>query len=352
MGLQSLKIAQFRCFEDAELEPAAGINLVTGMNASGKTSLLEAIFLLGRGRSFRSARRDAMIREGADALRAVARVGDGRSLGMEVRRDGWTARAGGEAVTQLSELSTWLAVQVMDPEVHRLVQEGPGERRRYLDWATFHVKPGFLDAWRNYQRALRQRNAALKAGQPDASLALWERALAAEGGALDTFRRETVAQLRGPVGEVAQSLLGVAVDIKYRPGQPVGQDLGSALEAHRSRDRKAGMTLLGPHRADLQLRIDDHKARGWVSRGQQKLLAAALVLGQAQLLAPLWGDRGVLLVDDPAAELDRARCAALLDLIQASPFQVFLTALDAESLPGLAPATRFHVEQGQVRRVV
>ena len=352
MGLQGLKIAQFRCFEKAELEPAPGINLVTGRNASGKTSLLEAIFLLGRGRSFRSARREAMIREGADALQAIARLGDGRTLGMEVRRGAWTARAGGEGVTQLSQLSEWLAVQVMDPEVHRLVQEGPGERRRYLDWATFHVKPGFLEAWRNYQRALRQRNAALKTGEPDSSLVLWERALAAEGRTLDACRLETVAQLRGPVGEVAQALLGVRVDIEYRPGQPAEQDLAAAFEAHRRRERKAGMTLVGPHRADLHLRIDEHKARGWVSRGQQKLLAAALVLGQAQLLAPRWGDRGILLVDDPAAELDRGRCAALLELIMATPFQVFLTALDGEALPGLEPACTFHVEQGGVHRVV
>ena len=352
MGLKSLKLGQFRFFEDAELEPVPGINLVTGMNASGKTSLLEAIFLLGRGRSFRSARREALIREGASALRAVAGLADGRVLGMEVSRDGWEARAGGEPVGQLSQLSDWLAVQVMDPEVHRLVQEGPGERRRYLDWATFHVKPGFLDAWRNYQRALRQRNSALKAGQSDAAVELWERTLAAEGERLDQYRKETVEALQEPVGRVAETLLGVEVDIEYRPGQPHGQGLAEALAAHRARDRKAGMTQFGPHRADLYLRLDEHKARGWVSRGQQKLLAASLVLGQATLLAPLWGERGVLLIDDPAAELDRSRSEALLGLIGESPFQVFVTALDDAALPGLAPDAKFHVEQGRVRRVV
>ncbi|MGD9386591.1 MAG: DNA replication/repair protein RecF [Gammaproteobacteria bacterium] len=352
MGLRSLKLTQFRCFEDAELEPVPGINLITGKNASGKTSLLEAIFLLGRGRSFRAARREAMIREGAERLRAVARLDEDRVLGLEVERGGWTARAAGQPVAQLSQLSDWLAVQVMDPDVHRLVQEGPGERRRYLDWATFHVKPGFLDAWRNYQRALRQRNAALKAGEPDASLALWERTLGAEGAALDAFRKDTVMALQPPVAEVAQLLLGTNVAIDYRPGQPAGQDLAEALAAHRNRDRKAGMTQLGPHRADLQLKIDDHRARGWVSRGQQKLLAAALVLGQARLLAPAFGDRGVLLVDDPAAELDRGRCEALLGLISDMPFQVFVTALDTEVLSGLEPERTFHVEQGRLRRVV
>jgi DNA replication and repair protein RecF len=158
--------------------------------------------------------------------------------------------------------------------------------------------------------------------------------------------------LQPPVAEVAQLLLGTNVAIDYRPGQPAGQDLAEALAAHRNRDRKAGMTQLGPHRADLQLKIDDHRARGWVSRGQQKLLAAALVLGQARLLAPAFGDRGVLLVDDPAAELDRGRCEALLGLISDMPFQVFVTALDTEVLSGLEPERTFHVEQGRLRRVV
>jgi DNA replication and repair protein RecF len=352
MGLTSLTITGLRCFENAALEPAPGLNLVTGQNASGKTSLLEAIFLLGRGRSFRAARREAMIRESAEQLRVVGRLGDGRVLGVEVGRGGWAARVAGEPITQLAQLAGLLPVQLMDPEVHRLVQEGPGERRRYLDWATFHVKPGFLEAWRSYQRALRQRNAALKARRGLATIEAWEQALADNGRLLDRLRHETVAELSGPVNLAAQQLLGAELRLEYRPGQAAGQDLAEALATHRERDLRAGMTQVGPHRADLSLTLDEHRARGWVSRGQQKLVAAAMVLGQARLLAPLWGSQGVLLVDDPAAELDRERCEKLLALISALPFQVFITALDAAGLPGLEPARTFHVEQGGFAEVV
>jgi DNA replication and repair protein RecF len=352
MGLTSLEITGFRCFEKAELSPARGLNLITGKNASGKTSLLEAIFLLGRGRSFRAARKEAMIREGADTLRSIGRLPDGRVMGIEVSRGSWAARAGGQPVDQLSDLARLLPVQVVDPEVHRLVQEGPGERRRYLDWATFHVKPGFLDAWRQYQRALRQRNAALKSRQPDAVLQVWERALAEHGAVLDHLRSETTAELAAPVCDAGRRLLGAELRIEYRPGQAADGDLAEALAAHRERDRRAGMTQLGPHRADLAVHLDDHKARGWVSRGQQKLVASAMVLGQARLLAPLWGEAGVLLIDDPAAELDKHRCENLLDLIGEFPLQVFLTTLDPHGLPGLAPEKTFHVEQGRVTQVV
>lgn len=352
MGLKSLSVAGLRCFDEAGLEPATGLNLVTGQNASGKTTLLEAIFLLGRGRSFRAARREAVIREGAGLARVVGRLADGRAIGIEISASEWSARAGGEPIGQLAELAGLLPVQLMDPEVHKLVQEGPGERRRYLDWATFHVKPEFLEAWRCYQRALRQRNAALKARHPDAALAAWEQALDDNGRLLDNYREETVGLLADPVARAARRLLGAELRLDYRRGQPSGQDLGEALAAHRDRDRRAGMTQVGPHRADIALTLDAHRARGWVSRGQQKLVAAALILGQAELLAPLWGPRGVLLVDDPAAELDRPHCEALLGLISALPFQVFLTALDAETLPGLTVARRFHVERGQVVQVV
>lgn len=352
MGLKGLSIAGVRCIEQAELEPAAGANLIIGNNASGKTSLLEAIFLLGRGRSFRAPRREGMVRDGQELLRVVGRMNDGRTLGIEVSRSDWQARAGGQPVTQLADLAAMLPVQLLDPEVHRLVQEGPGERRRYLDWATFHVKHGFLEAWRSYQRALRQRNAALRTRQPDAVLAVWEQGLAEHGETIDRFRRETVALLDPVVAEVAERLLGGELRLEYRAGQPEGQELEAALAQHRDRDRRSGLTQLGPHRADLAVTLDAHRARGWVSRGQQKLVAAAMVLGQARMLAPGWGDRAVLLVDDPAAELDPDRCHALLGVIAELPCQLFVTGLPGGDLPGLGSARRFHVEQGRVEQVV
>jgi DNA replication and repair protein RecF len=176
MSLQGLGLRDFRCIETADLELHGRCNVISGENASGKTSLLEAIFFLGRGRSFRTARNETLIRKGRHELMLTGRVhGAGRSQAVGVRfgREGIEARAGGERIASLAELAGVMPVQAIDPEVHRLVEEGPQERRRYLDWGVFHVEPNFVDHWRRYQRALRQRNAALRAGQPASVVRAW-----------------------------------------------------------------------------------------------------------------------------------------------------------------------------------
>ena len=349
MALARLSIENLRCLAKVDIEPDRGLNLCIGENASGKTSLLEAIFFLGRGRSFRAARRQAAIRDGTESARLVGRLADGRSVGFEIDARGWTARAGGDAVTSLVELASLLPVQLLDPDIHRLVQEGPGERRRYLDWATFHVKPQFLGAWREYQRAMKQRNSALRQAAPDSALKLWEHAMVEAGARIERLRRATLEELQAPVGRAAAALLDSELSLAYRPGHD--KPLGEALAASRERDRRAGVTQVGPHRADLAITLAERRARGRVSRGQQKLVAAALVLGQAEFLAPSWQGRGVLLVDDPAAELDSGRAARLIQRIASLPFQVFLTALDPAPLQGLE-GRRFHVKQGRVLAVI
>lgn len=349
MALARLTIENLRCLAKVDIEPDPGLNLCLGENASGKTSLLEAIFFLGRGRSFRSPRRQAAIRDGEPSARVVARLADGRNLGFEITAEGWGARVGGQPVESLAELAGLLPVQLLDPDIHRLVQEGPGERRRYLDWATFHVKPEFLDAWRHYQRAMKQRNAALRRGSPDPALVPWEEAMVEAGARIDHLRRTTLAVLEPPVARAAAALLEATLTMTYRPGHE--KPLAEALAASRERDRRTGVTQVGPHRADLSVELGDRRARGRVSRGQQKLLAAALVLGQAEFLAPAWRGRGVLLVDDPAAELDSGRATRLLERIGTLPFQVFLTGLDAAPLAALG-GRRFHVKQGRVLAMV
>jgi len=357
MSLDGLIIEDFRCVARAELELDSRCNLISGANASGKTSLLEAIFVLGRGRSFRTARTEILIRHGAEAFTLtgkVAAAGRTRPLGMRVGRDGMEARVSGRPVNGLAELATVLPAQAIDPEVHRLVEGGPQERRRFVDWGVFHVEPSFVDHWRRYQRALRQRNAALRTHQPASVVRAWDPELIEAGQLVADYRSRYMALLAPHVAAVGTRLLGEPVEIALNQGWSADRTLEGATKLAWARDAERGLTHSGPHRADVAVRFSGAAARDRVSRGQQKLAAASLLLGQLRCDAEQGSDVAALLVDDPAAELDASNLERLLAEVVSLPAQLFVTALDPQnpSLQSLPAGRRFHVEHGSVTRLL
>jgi len=357
MSLDRLSIEDFRCIERAELALHPRCNLVSGANASGKTSLLEAMFMLGRGRSFRTARAEMLVRAGVAAFVLKGQIGSGgrgQPLGMRFSRDGMEARYAGRPVQGLAELAQILPVQAIDPEVHRLIEGGPQERRRYLDWGVFHVEPRFVELWRRYQRALRQRNAALKAGQSAAAVRAWDPELEESGQVVASYRARYLEALAPSVQAVGQRLLGGRLELSLHQGWAADRGFAEALDASWTRDRERTLTHCGPHRADLGIRLEGHAARDRVSRGQQKLAAAALLLGQLRSDAEQGSAVAALLVDDPAAELDPTNLERLLREVVGLPAQLFVTALDPgnAALELLPAGHRFHVEHGSVTRLI
>jgi DNA replication and repair protein RecF len=357
MALERVTVEDFRCIERAELELDGRCNLISGENASGKTSLLEALFFLGRGRSFRTSRNDLLIRSGRSQLCVAGRIqeqGASQPVGMRFGSDGIEARLASRPVRGLAELAQRLPIQAIDPEVHRLVEGGPQERRRFLDWGVFHVEPRFVDAWRRYQRALRQRNAALRGKQRRSAVRAWDPELVEAGELVADQRSRYVERLSSVVAGAGDRLLGLPVEIGLLRGWPAGRALSDCLEQSFERDVERGMTHVGPHRADLTVRVAGELARDRISRGQQKLTAAALLLGQLRCDAELGSRVAVLLVDDPAAELDSCSLGRLLDEVLELPAQLVLTALDPGHavLARLPAGPRFHVEHGSVSRLL
>jgi len=351
MTLARLEIDDFRCLERVRLGLDPRYNLFVGPNASGKTSLLESIFFLGRGRSFRTRRLDRLVRQGQDAFQLVGWVErENRTtvLGIGGSRRSTEIRVGGSAAAGAGELALHFPPQVIDPEIHKLLEEGPHRRRRFLDWGVFHVEPTFLETWQRYHRALRQRNAALKPGSDLASARAWEPEIVAAGQRLDEIRRSYLELLEPTLEEFGLRLLGLPVSLGYHPGWASGESFAEALARSAERDQRHGITHVGPHRADVTARVDGHVARERVSRGQQKLLAAALTLAQLAVQETRSPGSGALLLDDPAAELDAANLSRLLQLVRELDVQLFVTALRPD-LPGLGtPGRLFHVEQGRV----
>ena len=350
MSLSSLQITGLRCIAEASLEFTAGLNLVFGVNGSGKTSVLEAAFLAGRGRSFRTRHTEQLIARDRAQLQLFATTSDpAHRIGFEYRRDeSYSARLDGQDVRSLAELPAAFFAEVIDPEVHRLVEGAPAERRRWLDWGVFHVEQGFLESWLRFTRSLKQRNAALRQGQDPQP---WDLELAQQGEVVARLRGQWLKTVLPFWQKTVQRLSGLDVEMHYHQGWAAERSLAEVLKESVERDRSRGSTLSGPQRADVQLRLHGKPAREVLSRGQQKLVAAAMVLA---LLQRLRGERQTpptLLLDDPAAELDSARLAALVELVRELRCQLIVTALHADLGNFGRPERVFHVERGHVSTV-
>jgi DNA replication and repair protein RecF len=356
--LTRLDIQRLRCLDRVEFRPAPGLNLVTGGNGAGKTSLIEAIHLLGYGRSFRGRVRDGLIRTGQPNLELYAEWldGQGRTRRAGLRHGGsdWEARLDGAPAPSLTELCAELAVVTFEPGSHELIAGGAEHRRRFLDWALFHVEPAFLPVWRRYARALKQRNALLKRGPAPSALAPWDRELAEAGETLSRLRGDYLDRLEPVLAATAGEFLpelGQA-GLRFLPGwRREDSPLEDALLLARERDLALGYTSQGPHRADWRVDYVGLPGREALSRGQEKLTALACILAQARAFAADKGEWPLVCLDDLASELDRAHQQQALASVLDSGAQVILTATEAlEGLSGaLAPERRFHVEQGRLR---
>jgi DNA replication and repair protein RecF len=360
MELIRLVVADVRSVAQAELDLGPGLNLITGGNGAGKTSLLEAVHLLGYGRSFRGRVRDGLVRVGRPHLDVFLewRDGAGRVRRAGLRHGGaqWEARLDGQAAPSLTELCAELAVVTFEPGSHALIAGGGVGRRRFLDWSLFHVEPTFLSLWRRYARALKQRNALLKTNPTPASLAAWEREMADSGEPLTRMRQGYLDTLEPVLAATAADFLPElgSAGLAFLPGWRQGDlSLADALLLGRDRDLASGFTGVGPHRADWRLDFVGLPAPAALSRGQEKLTALACILAQARDFARRQGEWPVVCLDDLTSELDIPHQHRVLTALLESGAQLLLTA--TESPPVLAglpsPTRRFHVEQGQVRDV-
>jgi DNA replication and repair protein RecF len=349
-----------RVVREIGFAPAAQINLLVGENGSGKTSILEALYMLGSGRSFINAQLENVIRRGATALRVVARIEEaGRESVLGVERAIGTApdiHFDGDKVDGFARLAERVPAQVIYPQSNELVIGGPTYRRRFVDWGVFHVEHDFMDCWREYQRALGQRNAALRNAGTAAELSPWDHVLERAGERLAQYRNDYVQQLAPYVDAFAGRLFATeGVELQIQRGWAADTALRDALARSFERDRRAATTSVGPHRAELRIRYAGHEARVSASRGQQKLLVYALKLAQIEHLWQVRQRRTMLLLDDLPSELDWPSRTRVFDTLREIAGQIFVTAIERQQLEPLLDDLAlkvFHVEQGAVSELV
>ena len=355
MSLIKLEAAGFRNLSPFVLEPHPGFNFIVGPNASGKTSLLEAIYLLGRARSFRTAQLNQLIAFGESALTVAGRVqpdvlAASIPLGIRLARGQREIHVAGRAVPSSAELLQAFPLLVMQPAGIALLEGAPKLRRQFMDFGVFHQDAAYLGHWRRYARALSHRNALLREGRTR-DLAPWNHELARYGIMVHEARTAYLERLMPFFLELGGFFFsGPRFALKIQAGWDSARPLAEALESDVAADLRYGHTQSGPHKGDFSILLDNRPVKAYVSRGQMKLLVYVLLLAQSRLLEERAGAAGCVLIDDVASELDEANKRTLLELLQGRLTQFFITATARELIPeGLASdAALWRIDQGRI----
>ena len=360
MSIEHLEIANFRNLENVSLDPSPKLNAIIGNNGSGKTSLLEAIYFLGTAKSFRTPHSKQAITFGKSQFVVFGKVtasgGASVPVGISKTKESMAIKISNRPALSASTLAGLLPVQLINPDVHKLLEEGPRYRRRFMEWGLFHVKPNYFQHWQECRHILKQRNAALKQHLPTREIEQWDVALCEKSEVITNLRKQYLEELQPFVNDLlSQSPLIPPVEIQLSQGWTKSKTLEDVLRDNLETDRSRGFTQFGPQRMDLTINCRGVKAKEVVSRGQQKFITAIMKLAQIELLNQNEaGSKGILLVDDLPAELDQQFRELLINMIAAQQAQVFITATDAQllfqDLPG-PEATMFHVEHGAVQRL-
>ena len=358
MSFRRLRILGVRNLADADLDLGVGENWFVGENGAGKTSILEAIYVASRGRGFRAGGLRAIANRELGRFEIFAELSgcDAGKVGVGFYRgsEPLTVRIDGETRSRAALVGA-TRILYFGSHSHQLVEGGPKVRRQFMDWGAFHVKQGFPGAWSHYARALRQRNAALRSRDLRTAEAL-EGPLSAAGEILSNGRRELVDALRGPFARVCKALqVTLEVELRYRRGWR--SEFGSLSEAFREgrgHDATRETTMVGPHRAELALVCENRPAKEVLSHGQEKLVALALIIAQAEVVSSGPECDVALLLDDLAAELDTLRYEAAIAEVRRLGHQFVCTATSERLVPQPTPGTArvFHVKHGAIAQVL
>ena len=359
MIIQSLKLRDFRNYQELEITPHPGVNILFGQNGSGKTNLLEAIHYCALGRSHRTSQDKEVVSKSAEfaavgvqlqknAVRMDIQVkltpNDGKKKSVFVDR---------KRANRLSDLMGHVQCVIFSPEDLMLVKEGPAIRRRYLDMMLSQLSTAYFTALQQYQKALDQRNALLREAKKGVRLDAYmmdafEEAMAAQCAVVIPLRRRMVQHTGFVAGEKYASISGRETEefrMAYECCVPEGEDIAAyavkALKNGRQEDVFRGSTSFGIHREDIQLTLKGREMKVFASQGQIRTAALSMKLAQLEVFRGETGEAPILLLDDVMSELDMTRRTRLLEEI--SGVQTFITCTDESDLEGCRERRSYQV---------
>jgi len=356
MSLEKLNIYRVRNIKQATLSPSPGLNFIYGKNGSGKSAFLEAIFILGRARSYRSPSLKSVIQIQQPDLIVSAQSRQNNnsviSLGVQASSNETIRRIDQDSNISRSDLAYALPIQLLAPKSFQLLDAGPQFRREFMDWGIFNMHPEFIDHWRGFKRALAQRNSLLKLKKLQ-QIDVWNQELAQYGTIVGEYRKNYLEQLEPLVNGFTSEFSEIDfLEIKIVSGWDITQSYLKCLEADLDKDLRYGFTHSGPHRGDFILLCQNRIAKDYVSRGQLKLLVLALKLSQVTLLNTSVVENVCVLIDDITAELDSVNRQKLIFFLSQLNNQIFMTTnelIEFGDLSSMKKYKMFHVEHGDIK---
>lgn len=364
MTLKRLSIQHLRNLIEVDITPSVRVNLIFGENGSGKTSILEAINVLGLGRSFRSHKHKPLINNEQQGFTVFGRVNsDGADVPIGVHRTAngeASFKANGMMVPSAAALASYLPLQIINSDTFLLLEGSPKVRRQFIDWLVFHVEPGFYQVWKDTQRCLKHRNSLLRHDRIDRfELATWDQELVQLSEEMHRLREACMARFSEIFFGLLEEFISLdGIALAYYRGWDKETSYANVLLANLERDKRQGFTQAGSHRADLRITVNSLNAADILSRGQQKLLVCALKIAQGYVFSQITGRKCIYLVDDLPAELDEKHRQLLVRWLDSMTTQVFITGVEQETLMASwhdkpeIELKLFHVEQGKVRAIV
>ena len=365
MQVNHLSIHNLRNLNDPSLSFSPQLNIIYGPNAAGKSSLLEALYILGNGRSFRTTKHNKVINDDFNDFTIFAKLqsSDTRhQLGFSRQRSGETQiKLNTEPVKRLSTLAKLSPIQILSPEQYDLLVKGPSSRRKQLDWGVFHVEHSVLGLWQKCHKIILQRNQLLKRQASYQDVSVWDKQLVTLSEQVTQLRQAYCDKITPLFSQYCQDFLGqYDLSLQLYPGWSDRKDIGlqNIYKEQFEKDKQLGYTQSSIHKADLRFLLDQTKRAGdYLSRGQQKLLITAFKLAQLKVMQEFGSQSPLFLLDDIGAELDAKHQQQLLKVLANQPpnQQIFITCVHLEPLKPLIEqyddVRMFHVEHGHIREV-
>ncbi|SET68705.1 DNA replication/repair protein RecF [Thalassotalea agarivorans] len=355
MSVVKFNTQHFRNLKDTSVEFDPQVNVILGNNGSGKSSILEALFFVGHGKSFRTTKVNKLAALGEQQF--VVSLLDDKSnrlgLSRDIQSTSTLIKINGEKSNKLSQLASHFAVQIVTPESFKLFFGGPKERRKFVDLGMFHVKHEFLHLWKDFSRVLKQRNACLKI-KDKRTLQYWDQQFVSLSNDITQIRKKYIEELTSELEEWLAILLPQVkqdLEIAYFYGWNKAKALEDQLADALDKELMQGYSQYGAHKFDLRFTCKQTPVDISLSRGQQKLFLLALTLAQTSLIAKAQRVKPILLIDDFGAELDTTSRTAVSKALSKLDSQIIITAIEEGILKELYDSIKgnfkmFHVEHG------